>query len=63
MRRSSRIVLIEPIHPIAKTIPMVALGLAMSEFSISSERAFIVFALVALFVVGATLIRSRALWD
>jgi hypothetical protein len=63
VRRSSRIVSTEPIHPIAKTIPMVALGLAMSEFSISSERAFIAFALVALLVVGTTLIRSRALWE
>jgi len=63
VRRSSRIVQLEPIHPIAKTIPMVALGLAMSEFSVSSDHAFIAFAVVALFVVGTTLIRSRALWD
>jgi hypothetical protein len=51
------------VHPIAKTIPMVGVGLLLGTISVSPNRVFISFAIVAVLAVASSVIRSRSLWD
>jgi ABC-type proline/glycine betaine transport system permease subunit len=53
---------LKQVHPVVKTVPMVALGLAMAQFSVSPSKAFIAFAAIAVVATVTSVVRPRPLW-
>jgi hypothetical protein len=51
------------VHPIVKTVPMAAFGLLLGAIAVSPSRVFVSFAIVAILAAGASLVRTRPLWD
>jgi hypothetical protein len=62
-KKSQRVLFQNEVHPIVKTIPMVGVGLILGAISVSPNRVFLSFAIVALLAVASSVIRTRSLWD
>jgi len=62
-KKSQRVLFQNAVHPIVKTIPMVGVGLILGAISVSPNRVFLSFAIVALLAVASSVIRTRSLWD
>ena len=62
-KKSQRTLFKNEVHPIVKTIPMVGIGLVLGTISVSPNRVFLSFAIVALLAVASSVIRTRSLWD
>jgi hypothetical protein len=61
--KSKRLLFQNEVHPIVKTIPMVGVGLVLGAISVSSNRVFFSFAIVAVLAVISSVVRTRSLWD
>ena len=62
-KKSQRTLFKNEVHPIVKTIPMVGIGLVLGTISVSPNRVFFSFAIVALLAVLSSVVRTRSLWD
>ena len=62
-KKSQRTLFKNEVHPIVKTIPMVGIGLVLGTISVSPNRVFFSFAIVALLAIVSSVVRTRSLWD
>lgn len=62
-KKSQRRLFKNEVHPIVKTIPMVGVGLILGAISVSPNRVFFSFAIVAVLAVLSSVVRTRSLWD
>ena len=62
-KKSQRTLFKNEVHPIVKTIPMVGIGLVLGTISVSPNRVFFSFAIVALLAMVSSVVRTRSLWD
>jgi hypothetical protein len=62
-RKFQRTLFKNEVHPIVKTIPMVGIGLVLGTISVSPNRVFFSFAIVAVLAVVSSVVRTRSLWD
>lgn len=62
-KKSQRTLFKNEVHPIVKTIPMVGIGLVLGAISVSPNRVFFSFAIVAVLAVVSSVVRTRSLWD
>jgi hypothetical protein len=61
--KSKRLLFQNEVHPIVKTIPMVGVGLVLGAISVSPNRVFFSFAILAVLAVISSVVRTRSLWD
>jgi hypothetical protein len=62
-KKFERKLLRNEVHPIVKTVPMVGFGLLLGAISVSQNRVFISFTVVAVLGIASSAIRTRTLWD
>jgi hypothetical protein len=62
-KKSQRTLFEKEVHPIVKTIPMVGVGLLLGAISVSPNRVFLSFAIVAVLAVVSSVVPTRSLWD
>lgn len=62
-KKSQRALFKNEVHPIVKTIPMVGIGLILGAISVSPNRVFFSFAIVAVLAIVSSAVRTRSLWD
>jgi hypothetical protein len=62
-KKSQRTLFKNEVHPIVKTIPMVGIGLVLGTISVSPNRVFFSFAIVAVLALLSSVVRTRSLWD
>ena len=62
-KKSQRTLFEKQVHPIVKTIPMVGVGLLLGAISVSPNRVFLSFAIVAVLAVVSSVVPTRSLWD
>ena len=62
-KKSQRVLFKNEVHPIVKTIPTVGVGLILGAISVSPNRVFFSFAIVAVLAVLSSVVRTRSLWD
>ena len=61
-KKSQRTLFKNEVHPIVKTIPMVGIGLVLGTISVSPNRVFFSFAIVAVLALLSSVVRTRSLW-
>ncbi len=62
-KKSQRTLFQNEVHPIVKTVPMVGVGLLLGAISVSPNRVFLSFAIVAVLAVVSSVVPTRSLWD